>query len=277
MNVMKTLERKISKMKCINEDALRNLMLADELYANKDLSLPDAINIVKEQKYSEKFFNYNLQRIWKIALSIDEILKTFDEKRIKAIGEQKKAKFNTEKYLKQPLRDVAEKIEGFYGIFYLLKEIRDGKPIENHAFYKVFISIETNYKAILNLEKRIINKWYKFITAKSLIITLIVLTIISLIVFFAILTDFHKEQSITDTILVTVQERAQDIKVISNDKTLSLSDKVDEIFDLVTKTVGIVPQLLSLLTIAVSIVRLFFIKSYKLSHFTAELRKNSNQ
>ena len=117
----------------------------------------------------------------------------------------------------------------------------------------------TKRETIFNLDKRIINRWYKIITAKSLIITLAILTIISLILFFIINTDFNKEQTATETIITSVQESVQDIKAISNDKTVSCSEKFFMFCDFVTKTVGIIPPLLLLLTIITWIFRQVFL------------------
>jgi hypothetical protein len=259
---MKSLERKISKMQTLNKDAILKLFIAEELYDNTTLSLDNAIvniSIKASQNSLNEPFNDRLDILYKRATKIANILSAFDENEFRKIYALQKTNATTCKILESRLEEVKDAIDGSFDIFYNINEMRKNLSAHNAYFYEMLNDIEKSYKTILNLVKRAINKWYKFITAKSLIITFVILTIVSLITFFIIQTDFHKGQTPTEAIQINIQESVQAVKEISNDQTLAIGEKVFDFFDLVTKIVGIVPQLLFLATIVIWILRQFFI------------------
>ena len=205
---MKALERKISKMKVLNDDATTKLYVAEMLWKNKDLSLDNAITATStaiRQNTLEKFSIYRLSSLYRKAIKIADILDIFDDDKFKTIYARKKANFSTNDFLEKHLKDVEDQIANdYYGIFQDIKEMRKNVSVENADFYKIFTDIEKSYKTILNIVKRIINKWYKFITAKSLIISLVVLSIVSLVSFFIINADFH--MNLTKQIFLTLKK-----------------------------------------------------------------------
>ena len=268
---MRTLEKKISKIKDLNDKSISNLFIADQLMEDKNLSLDNAITVVSTAKDKNKLIH--LRGLYEKLKGIEKILDIFDERRIEAIQIRIKKGDSTSEILEEPLRKIENEITNkIYGILTCLKEKRDDQS-KSADFYNVIYDIEKNYKTILNLIKRIVNKWYKFITSKSLIITFISLTSVSLIVFFFINMEFHKEQTTSKTVLVTVQERVQDIKVISNDKSLNFFESVAKYYDLITKTISIIPQVSLLLTIIVWVLRQFFIKNKGLSRVANKLNE----
>jgi len=271
---MRALERKISKMKVLNDDAKAKLYVAEQLWKDDNISLDNAINIAKNQKSFDKFTNCHLEYLNRDAKKIAGYLNRFDKSTFNLISERKKTKSPTDNIFEDHLREIKKIIERKspytylkyeYGVLQNIKELKKDSSIYNSDFYKVLRDIEKSYKTIFNLDKRIINKWYKFITSKSLITTLIVLTLISLIIFFVINTDFHREQTTTETIKITAQESVQDTKAIFRDKTLTFSEKTFLFYDLIAKTVSIIPPLLLLVTVFVWILRQIFIKNKKTS------------
>jgi len=262
---MGTLERKISKMKVLNDSAIANLYIAEMLMKDKTLSLDSAISTNIKQNSLVEPSTYPLNSLHNRATSIAKILDKFDKSIFDIIRIRRKKNDSTSEILEEPLLKVGKEItDDYYGILSLIKGKRDDQS-KSADFYKVLYDIEKSYKTILNIVKRITNKWYRFITAKGLITTFVILTIVSLITFFIINIDFHKEQTPTETILITVQESVQDIKATSNDKSLTFGEKISAISDLITKTIGIIPVLSLLLTTVIAILRLFFIKNKRTS------------
>ena len=102
---MNALKRKISKMKALNDDAIRKLHIAKILYKNNDISLSEA---VAEAPIDLGIFS-ELENIYGRAIEISDILNKYDDGKIKRLIEQKKAGFQSNEFI-EDFKDIDCKI-----------------------------------------------------------------------------------------------------------------------------------------------------------------------
>ena len=99
---MRTLKRRISKMKVLNNNAILKIVVADRLYEDKDLSLSDAVTTIPidiTQNLLNEISHSRLRNLYESATKISNILDTFDEDRFKTIYARRKAGFSTYDFL----------------------------------------------------------------------------------------------------------------------------------------------------------------------------------
>ena len=106
---MRPLERKISKMQVLNDDAISKLYVAEKLYTSNSLPLETAIeemSLALKQKALKTPYKDRLNILYDRAVSIKNILDAFDENQFRKFYALKKGNASTRKILEDPLREV---------------------------------------------------------------------------------------------------------------------------------------------------------------------------
>ncbi len=254
-------EKKINKMIKLNNEALAKIIVANKLFINlgsKDYSLQKAITETgSDLKKNCVTPSSDLSLKWLIERSdkTKEILSIFNADTYRSIRALRNANKSTFELLENPLKDVKHEIEETYGINYCIKEIREDPTGYNGYILEIVNDIEKKYKAILSLIKRATNKWYNFITGKQLVVTLFIITLISIIAFFVLRTHVTQADNISQAVQIKASESAKKIKAISNDTSLNFGQKITKTSELITSIIGIIPQILLLLSILIWIIQ----------------------
>lgn len=264
---MNEIFKRITKIQKINNDAIIKIELTKLIFENahkENYSLNNAAQDLSEISKPENSSDLYISSIQTACREIKLVLDKFNKETFKRITAlKKKRKSSTVEILENPLTKVLTEIKTDFGIFYSIEEIRKRPTEYSSDVFNLVNDIEDSYKTILNLKKRITNKFYRTITSRRFLFWSIVLAVASLIVGFITLINFNTEQSATEEIKLKAIERYKQIASIASDADKPFSEKFKSGLDFLSDTFGLLPQILTLITIFIGFVRTFFIKGKK--------------